>query len=183
MQIEEIKTEALIPYQFNNKVHDITQVDRIANSIKEFGFIQPLVVDKNNVVVIGHGRLEAAKKLGLDTVPCLYVENLTDTQIKKLRILDNKLNESERDIPNLKLELDDLDNLNIGDIELEINDLFPELNENTDEEENDVEEVEEIEAQTAKIAGGGTYTSYELMFSIAGIVQKRKAYTSYYMGS
>jgi ParB-like chromosome segregation protein Spo0J len=67
------------------------------------------VVDQNNVVIIGHGRLLAAIKLGLETVPVLKIENLTETQIKKLRILDNKLNESERDNENLKLELKDLD--------------------------------------------------------------------------
>jgi len=67
------------------------------------------VVDQNNVVIIGHGRLLAAIKLGMETVPVIKMEKLTETQIKKLRILDNKLNESERDNENLKLELKELD--------------------------------------------------------------------------
>lgn len=127
MNIESISIEKLIPYEFNNKVHDETQVNRIANSIKEFWFLQPIVIDKDNVIIVWHGRLEWAKKLWLKEVPCVRAENLTETQIKKYRILDNKLNESERDIDNLKVELDDLPDLNIWDIWLMKDDLFPDL--------------------------------------------------------
>ena len=127
MKIEEINVEKLIPYEFNNKIHDETQINRIANSIKEFWFLQPLVVDKDNILIVGHWRLEWAKKLWLKTVPCIRAENLTDTQIKKYRILDNKLNESEYDLWNLKLELDSLPDLNIWDLELSASILFPEF--------------------------------------------------------
>lgn len=126
MKTVDMKVADLIPYEFNNKVHDSEQVNRIANSIKEFWFTQPLVIDQNNVVIIGHGRLLAAKKLGMETVPVVKIENLTETQIKKLRILDNKLNESERDEENLHLELEELDfDLSIWDLELKSEDLFP----------------------------------------------------------
>lgn len=117
----------LIPYEFNNKIHNETQVNRIANSIKEFGFLQPLVIDKDNVVIIWHWRLEWAKKLWLKEVPVVVMEDLTDVQIKKLRILDNKLNESEWDLWNLKQELDSLKDLSIGDLTLLKSDLFPEF--------------------------------------------------------
>lgn len=127
MKIEEINVEKLIPYEFNNKIHDETQINRIANSIKEFWFLQPLVVDKDNILIVGHWRLEWAKKLWLKTVPCIRAENLTDTQIKKYRILDNKLNESEYDLWNLKLELDSLPDLNFWDLELSASTLFPEF--------------------------------------------------------
>lgn len=129
MEVKNIAIDKLIPYEFNNKKHDVTQIDRIANSIKEFGFTQPIVIDKDNFVIIGHGRLEASKKLGLDKVPCVQMDKLNATQIKKLRILDNKLNESERDMDNLRLELGggDLDNFNIGDIELSVEDLFGDM--------------------------------------------------------
>ena len=63
MKIETVKIEKLIPYEFNNKIHDETQVNRIANSIREFGFLQPLVIDQNNVIIVGHGRFEASQKL------------------------------------------------------------------------------------------------------------------------
>ena len=140
MDIKEISVDQLIPYEFNNKLHDATQVNRIANSIKEFWFLQPIVIDKNNVVIVGHGRLEWAKKLWLKTVPCLMAENLTDEQIKKYRILDNKLNESERDIDNLKLELEELPDLDFWDLHLDVSDLFPDLE--VAEEEKEIEEDE-----------------------------------------
>lgn len=127
MKIFEKEVDALIPYAFNNKVHDEVQVNRIANSIKEFWFTQPLVIDKDNVVIIGHWRLEAAKKLWMEEVPCVIMSDLTEAQVKKLRILDNKLNESEYDLANLRLELESLPDLNFWDLELTSADLFPEL--------------------------------------------------------
>ena len=120
MKIEQIKTEKLIPYEFNNKVHWEDQIDRIANSITEFWFTQPIVVDKDNVVIIWHWRLLAAKKLWMEKVPCIKAEDLSKIQVKKLRILDNKLNESDWDLWNLKLELDEID-------DDYLNDLFPEF--------------------------------------------------------
>jgi DNA modification methylase len=110
MEIQEIKTELLIPYAFNNRTHPAQQVERIANSIKEFGFTQPIVADSDNIVVAGHGRLEAAKRLGLKTVPVVRVGALTSTQIKAYRILDNKLqNDSDWELKNLELELGGLE--------------------------------------------------------------------------
>jgi len=159
MKIQEISIDKLIPYEFNNKKHDETQINRIANSIKEFWFLQPLVIDKDNIVIVWHGRLEGAKKLGLETVPCIKAENLTEQQIKKYRILDNKLNESERDIENLKLELEDLGDLSIWDLDLPIEDLFPDLWEKEPEEELEEDEAPEA-SQEAKIARGGGITLY-----------------------
>lgn len=152
MKTADMKVADLIPYEFNNKVHDSEQVNRIANSIREFWFTQPLVVDQNNVVIIGHGRLLAAIKLGLETVPVLKIENLTETQIKKLRILDNKLNESERDNENLKLELKDLDyDLSVWDLELKAEDLFDELELEEMEDETEVQEIDTPEVEEAKV--------------------------------
>lgn len=108
LKIEYILIDQLIPYQKNAKLHPQEQVEHIANSIREFGFRQPLVIDKDNVIVIGHGRLLAAKKLGLDSVPCVRADDLTDEQIKALRLADNKTNESEWDFGILDGELDDI---------------------------------------------------------------------------
>lgn len=127
MKIIEKSLDSLIPYEFNNKIHDETQINRIANSIKEFWFTQPIVIDKNNVVIIGHWRLEGAKKLWMENVPVVIMEDLSEAQIKKLRILDNKLNESEWNVENLKMELEDLPDLNIWDLELEPEDLFMDI--------------------------------------------------------
>lgn len=127
MKIEEVKIDKIIPYEWNNKIHDDIQIDRIANSIKEFWFTQPIVIDKNNIIIVGHGRVEWAKKLWMTVVPCIRAENLTDEQIKKYRILDNKLNESEYNLANLKLELDSLPDLNFWELKISAFDMFPEL--------------------------------------------------------
>lgn len=74
----------LKPYKKNAKKHDKTQVEQIANSIKEFGFTQPVIIDKNNCVVAGHGRILGAKKAGLKQVPTVTLEELTEEQIKHI---------------------------------------------------------------------------------------------------
>lgn len=108
LRIEYIDPDKLTPYENNAKQHPDEQVEHIANSIREFGFRQPIVVDANNVVVIGHGRLLAAKKLGLETVPVVRADDLTEAQVKALRLADNKTNESGWDFTALEAELDGL---------------------------------------------------------------------------
>lgn len=127
MQIVELDIDKVIPYEWNNKIHDEIQINRIANSIKEFWFKNPILIDKNNIIVNWHGRLLWAKKLWLKKVPCIIADDLTEEQIKKFRILDNKLNESEWDVENLKLELESLNDLNIWELDLSISELFPDL--------------------------------------------------------
>jgi len=90
------------PYEKNAKKHPKKQVEQVANSIKEFGFNQPIVVDKDGVLIVGHGRLEAAKLLGLKEVPTITVD-LTKEQADAYRLADNKLNESDWDM-NLVIE-------------------------------------------------------------------------------
>lgn len=109
MDIRNISVKDLIPYERNTKKHDKTQINNVAESIKQYGFVQPIVIDKDNVVVIGHCRLLAAKQLKMKEVPCVCVEDLTEEQVKALRIVDNKSNESEWDLDILPDELDDLD--------------------------------------------------------------------------
>ena len=120
LKIEYIPIDQLKPYEKNAKLHPPEQVEHIANSIREFGFRQPLVVDKDNVLVIGHGRLLAAKKLGLDTVPCVRADDLTDEQIKALRLVDNKTNESEWDFGLLGGELDDIFEIDMSQFGFEL---------------------------------------------------------------
>lgn len=111
LKIVYLSPDALTPYERNAKIHPDAQVEHIANSIREFGFRQPLVVDKDGVVVIGHGRLMAAKKLGLKSVPVTYADDLTDEQIKALRLADNKTNESPWDFSALEEELAELEEM------------------------------------------------------------------------
>ena len=89
----QIAIEALTPYERNARTHSEAQVEKIANSIREFGFLNPVLVDKKNMIIAGHGRVLAAKKLGYKEVPCLRVEDLTETQIRAYILADNKLAE------------------------------------------------------------------------------------------
>lgn len=110
MKIEMIKTVQLIPYENNPRNIGQDAVNAVVSSIQEFGFQQPLVVDKNNVVVVGHTRLQAAQKLGLDKVPCVRADKLTSEQINSYRIIDNKSNSfATWDYTKLESELKQLD--------------------------------------------------------------------------
>ncbi len=108
MKIVFKKLSELKPYDKNAKKHPKTQIDKISKSIKEFGFNQPVVVDSDNIIIVGHGRVEAAKKLNLSEVPCLLVDQLTKEQINAYRLADNKLNESDWD---MTLVIDELKGL------------------------------------------------------------------------
>ena len=99
----------ITPYEKNAKKHDETQINNVAESIRQYGFVQPIVIDKDGVIVIGHCRALAAKKLGLKEVPCVCVDDLTEEQVKALRIVDNKSNESEWDLDILPDELAEID--------------------------------------------------------------------------
>jgi hypothetical protein len=132
MDIKNIAVKDLIPYEKNTKKHDDVQIKNVAESIKQYGFVQPIVIDKNNVVVIGHCRLLAAKKLKMTDVPCVCVDDLTEEQVKALRIVDNKSNESPWDFDFLADELADLD---LSDFEFD-------FGIDTDEEEAEIVEDE-----------------------------------------
>ena len=90
-KIEELKIKDLIPYSGNTRTHDQKQIMQIASSIKEFGFTNPVLIDGANGVIAGHGRLLAAQKLSMETVPCLRLGHLTDAQRRAYVIADNKL--------------------------------------------------------------------------------------------
>lgn len=139
MKIKDIDIDKIRPYAGNQKEHPEKQIENIATSIREFGFIQPLVLDKENEIVIGHGRFLAAQKLELKTAPVVYVENLTKEQVRKLRIIDNKLNESSWNVEKLKADLDELD---FSEFDISFEDLFETLDEMSGKEEQSIEEGE-----------------------------------------
>ena len=85
------KVEALIPYAKNSRTHSDAQVAQIAASIREFGWTNPVLIDGENGIIAGHGRVLAARKLGMDEVPCIELAGLTDTQRRAYIIADNKL--------------------------------------------------------------------------------------------
>lgn len=147
MKTEDYKISEIIPYA-NNPRNNEAAVNAVANSIREFGFKSPIVIDKNKVVVCGHTRLLAAKKLGLKEVPCVMADDLTDEQIKAYRLADNKVSElASWDLDLLKIEMD-----GIEDIDMSLFG-FDDVSEDDDEPaeiiEDDVPEAPEI-AKTKK---------------------------------
>ena len=109
MNIIQRELDSIRPYAANAKKHDATQVANVAESIRLYGFVQPIVIDKDGVIIIGHCRALAAKKLGMKEVPCVCVDDLTPEQVKALRVIDNKTNESPWDMDLLAAELPGLD--------------------------------------------------------------------------
>jgi hypothetical protein len=145
--VERCSPDELIPYSNNPKKHPDEQVKKIASSIKNYGWDQPIVVDGEGEIIKGHGRLQAAELLGLDEVPVIERDDLTDAEAKAARIADNKTAESEWDDELLEVEVDGLlDELDIeaGDIgfdEDEIDDILNELDDN----DSDIEYTDKIE--------------------------------------
>jgi len=129
--LEQVSVSDLVPYVNNAKTHPEEQVLKIASSIKEFGFNAPILVDGNNGIIAGHGRLQAAKKLKLSTVPVVRLDHLSEAQKKAYILADNRLGEvggTDWDMDLVSLELQDLQEMDF-DIDLtgfEIDDIIPE---------------------------------------------------------
>lgn len=109
MNVQNRKLSELTPYPGNAKKHNKKQIANVAESIRQYGFVQPIVVDRDDVIIIGHCRALAAKKLGMDEVPCVSMDDLTPEQVNALRLVDNKSNESDWDFDLLAEELSGLD--------------------------------------------------------------------------
>jgi DNA modification methylase len=113
-QVEEVSVEKLVPYARNARSHSDGQIAQIAASIREFGFVNPVLIDGDHGIIAGHGRVLAARKLGLETVPCLRVEHLTEAQRRAYILADNKLAlNAGWDDEMLRVELDDLRGLGV----------------------------------------------------------------------
>lgn len=130
LKISMTETDKLIPYAMNSRTHSPEQVAQIAASIKEFGFTNPILTDGENGIIAGHGRVMAAQKLGLESVPCIELAHLTSAQRRAYIIADNKLALNagwDEDI--LKLEIEALGELNfdlnkLGFEEFELSNMF-----------------------------------------------------------
>jgi len=146
-EIDRVPPDELIPYSNNAKEHPEEQVKKIASSIKNYGWDQPIVVDGKNEIIKGHGRLQAAELLGLSEVPVIRREDLTEAEAKASRIADNKTDESSWDEELLESELEILDAEetididNIGFSDEEINDLLNAV----DDTDSDIEYTDKIE--------------------------------------
>ena len=125
MQIIDKKIGEIKPYEKNPRKND-NAVDAVASSISQFGFKNPIVIDGNNVIICGHTRYKAAKKLGLDVVPCVIADDLTDEQIKAYRLADNKVSElAEWDIDLLGEELDGIFDIDMSDFGFDLTEEEP----------------------------------------------------------
>ena len=139
MNIQEMEITKIIPY-INNPRKNLN-IDKVASSIKEFGFQQPIVVDEENIIIVGHTRFEAAKKLGLEKVP-VTIAKLSKNQAKAYRIADNRLNQDASwDTKLLNLEFNDLigDNYNLDHLGFtndELDNLFLKDEKGSEEELN-----------------------------------------------
>lgn len=147
MEIIAKKLGDLIPYENNPRIND-EAVKYVAESIKQFGWKVPMVIDSNNVIVSGHTRYKAAQELGIEEVPCIIAEDLTEEQIKAFRLADNKVGEiAQWDMGKLELELEELD-FDMGDFgfielaDLDVDDFFEEAE---PKEEAEPEEEKEIQ--------------------------------------
>ena len=111
----EVSIADLLPYANNARTHSAEQIKQVAASIKEFGFTNPILVDENNVIIAGHGRLQAAKSLGMASVPVRILDNLTDDQKKAYVIADNQLAlNAGWDIDILRFEVEKLKNVDFN---------------------------------------------------------------------
>ena len=137
MEIKMIKVEDLKPYANNPRFND-DAVEYVAKSIKEFGFKVPMVIDKNNEIVAGHTRYKASLELGLEEVPCIIADDLTDEQIKAFRLADNKVSEYAN-------WNDDLLNIELKDLDIDMTDFGFDIDLGLDEEQEIIEdEVPEV---------------------------------------
>ena len=108
LEIEYVDINSIKPYQ-NNPRHNEEAIPYVMNSIREFGFKNPIIIDKNNVIIAGHTRLESAKRLGMKEVPIIHADDLTEEQVKAFRLADNKVSEQAGwDFELLDEELNDL---------------------------------------------------------------------------
>lgn len=114
MEIIYKNIDELIPYENNPRLND-EAVEYVKNSIKEFGFKVPVVIDKDNVIIAGHTRIKASKELGIKDIPCIIADDLTEEQVKAFRLADNKVAEkSMRDYTKLDEELDSILNIDMS---------------------------------------------------------------------
>ena len=141
MNIIEKRIDDLIMYENNPKIHTDEQIDKIAKSIElTKGLRQPIVIDKNNVIVVGHGRVQAAMQLGLETVPCELADDLTEEEIRAYRLIDNELAKGESDLDLLEQELASFNDIDMGEFfdeldEFKKNVSSPESNQTSESEQ------------------------------------------------
>jgi len=149
MEIENIALSNLIPYINNAKEHSDSQVKAVAASISEFGFVNPVLIGENNTIIAGHCRVLAAEKLNLNEIPCIRLSHLNEAQRKAYIIADNRLSEvgTSWNLELLRLEAENLLNLEFDTSILEIKDLLSSSSEKKEGNEEEESEAKEIDVE------------------------------------
>lgn len=148
MDIKMVKIDDIVPYE-NNPRHNADAIEPVKESIRQFGFRNPMILDKENVIVAGHTRYEAAKALGMTEVPVIYADDLSEEQVRKFRLVDNKTAEfAEWDFSKLEEELAELD---FGDFDFGFRD-------DSEDEGTIFKQQQEIDIENG---GGGTDNEVE----------------------
>lgn len=149
MKVQSMSIEDIKPYPKNPRDND-SGVDAVANSIKEFGWQQPIVVDKDKVIIVGHTRYKAAKKLGMKEVPVVVASNLSDEQVRAYRLADNKTGElTDWDMGLLDDELSDIADIDMSDFGFDLD--VPDDEEEVQEDDFDEEVPEEPKSKLGQI--------------------------------
>lgn len=134
-KIQEVEIDQLKPYEKNTKIHGEEQVEKLCRSIEEFGFVNPVLIDGDRNVIAGHGRLMAAKRLGMAKVPCLFVEGLSENQRRAYIIADNRLGEySEWNLEMVAEEIGSLETADLDFLEFQLE--APEMDEEAEPEDD-----------------------------------------------
>lgn len=142
LEIKYISIDDIKPYKNNPRLNE-DAIPYVMNSIKEFGFKNPIILDKNNVIVAGHTRLESAKRLDMKEVPVIYADDLTEEQVKAFRLADNKVSEKSMwDYTKLDEELDNILDIDMSMFDFDIN---------TDDLELDYDNENEVEDINKKL--------------------------------
>ena len=151
MEIIYKKIEELKPYK-NNPRNNKEAIEYVANSIKEFGFKVPIIIDKNNEIIAGHTRLLASKELKLKEVPCIIADDLTEEQVKAFRLADNKVSEiAEWDFDLLEQELEEIQDIDMSMFDFDLSVLDDEEEKEVIEDDYEVEIPEEPKAKYGDI--------------------------------
>ena len=132
MDIVYKKLKDIKPYEKNPRKND-KAVEYVANSIKQFGFKVPIIIDKDGVIVAGHTRYKACKRLKLKEVPCIIADDLSEEEVKAFRLADNKVSElAEWDMPQLDVELDGILDIDMADFGFELDEMVEPATERVD---------------------------------------------------
>lgn len=159
MQIEKIKISDLLEYKYNAKEHPQWQIEQIVNSIKQFGFNDPIAIDENNTIIEGHGRLYALQEMGETEIDCIRLSHLDEEQKRAYILTHNKLTmNTEFDLDLLQLELDNI-------IDIDMSDFGFEILKETEVEANKNTEIKEIQDESVLIVEADSENELEELYN------------------